>query len=87
MIPGRVIGRLVAAQGLAAFQGVKFLLVQPTDGMGNDDGLAVIACDAVGANLDEEVFMAQGLEATFALPVQFNPADLTIVAIIDQVTT
>jgi microcompartment protein CcmK/EutM len=32
----------------------------------------------------EYVFMAQGREATFPLPDKFNPADLTIVAIIDD---
>ena len=84
MIPGRVIGRLVASQKLKPFEGVRFLLVQPVDEHQRDAGSAVVACDAIGANVGEHVFMAQGREATFPLPDKFNPADLTIVAIIDE---
>lgn len=86
MIPGRVIGRVVPAQALAAFRGVKFLLVQPMDEGRKDRGAPLVACDAIGANMGEWVFMAQGREATFPLPEKFNPADMTIVAIIDEVT-
>ena len=86
MIPGRVIGRLVATQKLECFKGVRFLLVQPVDEQRRDSGKAVVACDAIGANVGEHVFMAQGREATFPLPDKFNSADLTIVAIIDAMT-
>jgi len=86
MIPGKVIGRLVASQRLDAFKGVKFLIVQPVDERSESVGNPVIACDAIGANVGERVFMAQGREATFPLPDKFNPADLTIVAIVDEVT-
>jgi ethanolamine utilization protein EutN len=86
MIPGMVIGRLVASQRLGAFKGVKFLLVQPIDERSEAVGQPVIACDAIGVNVGERVFMAQGREATFPLPDKFNPADLTIVAIVDEVT-
>ena len=83
MIPGKVVGRLVASQTLSAFEGVKFLLVQPVDDTLADSGKPVVACDAIGANIGEFVYMAQGREATFPLPDKFNPADMTIVAIID----
>lgn len=86
MIPARVMGRVVPAQALAAFRGVKFLVVQPVDEALRDAGAPMVACDAVGANVGEFVFMAQGREATFPLPDRFNPADLTIVAIVDEVT-
>ena len=86
MIPGKVIGRLVASQALSAFDGVTFLLVQPVNDALEGSGQPAVACDAIGANVGEYVFMAQGREATFPLPDKFNPADMTIVAIIDQVT-
>ncbi|MCL4695218.1 MAG: EutN/CcmL family microcompartment protein [Candidatus Hydrogenedentes bacterium] len=86
MIPGKVIGRLVASHRLDAFKGVKFLIVQPIDERSEAVGRPVIACDAIGVNVGERVFMAQGREATFPLPDQFNPADLTIVAIVDEIT-
>jgi microcompartment protein CcmK/EutM len=63
------------------------LIVQPVDELQNDTGAPIIACDAIGANVGQFVFMAQGREATFPLPDPFNPADLTIVAIVDEITT
>lgn len=86
MIPGQVVGRLVAASKLPAFEGVKFLLVQPIDENKRPRGQALVACDSIGANAGEYVYMAQGREATFLLPDKFNPADLTVISIIDEVT-
>lgn len=86
MIPARVIGRLVPASVVASLEGVPFLIVQPVDEELRDSGAPSIVCDAIGANVGEHVYMAQGGEATFPLPVQFNPSDTTIVAIIDEVT-
>lgn len=85
MIPAKVIGRVVPAHTLSAFSGVAFLLVQPVDEELRATGQAAVACDAVGANMGEHVFMAQGREAAFPLPRPFNPSDLTVVAIIDEV--
>ncbi len=87
MIPGEVIGRVVPSERLEAFRGVKFLLVQPIDENSKPAGAPVVACDAIGANVGERVFMAQGREATVMLPDPFNPADMTIIAIIDEVTS
>ena len=86
MIPGKVIGRLVPASTLPAFHGIPLLIVQPVDEELRAVGTAIIACDCIGACEGEHVFMAQGGEATLPLPDRFNPSDLTIVAIIDQVT-
>ncbi len=87
MIPARVIGRMVLNQTLPAFQGVPFLLVEPINEKMITSGDYMVVCDAIGANLGETVFLAQGREATFNLPDPFNPADMTIIAIIDQITT
>ena len=86
MIPARVIGRVVPARALDAFRGVKFLIVQPVDEHDAPAGKPRVACDAIGANVGEYVFCAQGREATFPLPDKFNPADTTIIAIVDEVT-
>lgn len=86
MIPGKVIGRLVTNQTLAAFSGVKFLIVQPVDERKEPSGKPLVVCDSVGANVGEFVFLVQGREATFPLPDPFNPADMTIIGIIDEVT-
>lgn len=86
MIPAKVIGRVVQNRTLDAFRGVKFLIVQPMDDRTQPTGKPLVVCDSVGANEGEMVFLAQGREATFPLPEKFNPADMTIIAIIDEVT-
>lgn len=86
MIPGKVIGRLVPAATLEGFRGVRFLIIQPIDEQKQASGAPLIACDAIGANEGEYVFIAQGREATFPLPDKFNPADMTVIAIVDEIT-
>lgn len=86
MIPGKVIGRLVPNQILPCFRGVRFLIVETIDEDRKLTGKQLVAADAIGANMGEFVFMAQGNEATIPLPEHPNPADITIVAIIDEVT-
>jgi len=66
--------------------GEKLLLVEPLDEAGAAAGKPFVACDAIGANEGERVFVAQGREATFPLKNPFNPADNTIIAIIDDMT-
>lgn len=87
MIPAKVIGRLVTNKTLNALRGVRFLIVQPINERRENAGPPLVACDAIGANVGELVYMAQGREATFPLPDKFNPADLTIVAIIDDIAS
>ena len=87
MIPGEVIGRVVPSQTLDCFRGVPFLIVQRIDEESNPTNETIIAADAIGANMGEKVFIAQGMEATFPLPEAFNPSDMTIVAIIDTMET
>ncbi len=84
MIPGRVVGRLVASHIIQSLVGEKLLLVEPLDEEGAPAGEPFVACDAIGANEGERVFIAQGREAAFPLKIPFNPADKTIVAIIDD---
>ncbi len=86
MIPAQVIGRLVPATRVKELDGVPFLIVQPVDETLEPNGTPIVACDAIGANEGEFVYMAQGSEATMPLPEPFNPADVTIIAIIDEVS-
>jgi len=87
LIPGKVIGRVVPAHKVESLKGVKFLIVDPIDEEKEPLGKPIVVCDAIGANVGEYVFIAQGTEATFPLPEAFNPSDMTIIAIIDEVTS
>lgn len=84
MIPGRVIGRVVPGTIGEAFQGIPLLIIERVDGQRRPTGETMVVCDAIGANVGEWVFIAQGREAALVLPEPFNPADMTIVAIIDS---
>ena len=86
MIPGRVVGRVVASHIVPSLNGEKLLLIEPLNENGTTIGTPFVACDAIGANEGERVFIAQGREAGFPLKNTFNPSDSTIVAIIDEMS-
>ena len=82
---GKVIGSVICTQKVESFQGVKLLLVQPLDESLKEVGEPVVACDTVQAGIDDIVFYEGGREAALGLENWFNPSDLTIMGIVDQV--
>jgi microcompartment protein CcmK/EutM len=82
----RVIGRVVATRKESAFEGKTLLLVQPMAADGTDAGRAVVAVDAVGAGVGENVFFVRGKEASFPFHPVEVPADASIVGIVDHWT-
>lgn len=85
MMPGRVIGNVVATMKNPSLEGQRFLIVQPVDREGRDRGRPLIALDSVGAGAGERVYWCRGREASFPfLPVEV-PTEATIVGIVDAV--
>ena len=82
---GKVIGNVVSSQKDASFEGIKLLLVQPVDEKHKEYGEHLIACDVVQAGMDDYVLFEGGREAALALKNWYNPADATVMAIIDQI--
>jgi len=83
---GKVIGNLVSTQKVKSLEGVKLMFVQPLDEQLNPAGEPAVATDATHqAGVGEIVFTVSGREAAVALPDKFNPSDLSIVGIVDQV--
>jgi ethanolamine utilization protein EutN len=83
---GRVVGRVVCAQSLECFQGLKLLLVQPVDELGRDEGAAVVAFDAARAGEGDLVMFESGKDAAQANPNGwFNPLDAAILGVVDAV--
>jgi ethanolamine utilization protein EutN len=81
---GRVIGNVVLNISNNALVGVKLLLVQPLSAVRQPVGRVIVAADAVGAGVGEEVFFVRGKEASFPFyPVEV-PVDAGIVGIIDH---
>ena len=82
---GKVIGNVVCTQKVDSFQGIKLLLVQPLNEKLEEIGDHVVACDTVQAGINDIVFYEGGREAALGLENWFNPSDLTIMGIVDQV--
>lgn len=82
---GKVIGNVVCTQKVDSFQGIKLLLVQPLNEKLIEIDHPVVACDTVQAGINDIVFYESGREAALGLKNWFNPSDLTIMGIVDQV--
>lgn len=82
----KVIGTLVSTHKVSSLTGVKLLLVQPLDENLKNSGEPAVATDATHqAGVGEIVFIESGREAAMALPQVFNPSDLSIIGIVDDV--
>lgn len=85
MLPGKVIGRVVATKKEPSLEGSRLLLVQPTDWMGKAQGEPFVALDSVGTGFEEFVFYVSAREAAVTVE-SVPPVDAAIVGIIDDVT-
>ena len=80
-----MIGNVVCTQKVESFQDITLLLVQPLNEKLEEIGDPVVACDTVQAGINDIVFYESGREAALGLKNWFNPSDLTIMGIVDQV--
>jgi len=82
----RVIGDVVVTRKNESLVGIKLLVVQPLTPERTAAGRPLVAVDAMGAGVGEEVFFVRGKEASFPfLPLEV-PADAGIVGIVDHWT-
>ncbi|MEA1939961.1 MAG: EutN/CcmL family microcompartment protein [Candidatus Caldatribacteriota bacterium] len=82
---GKVIGNVVCTQKVDSFQNIKLLLVQPLNEKLKKIGQPAVACDTVQAGVGDIIFYEGGREAALGLKNWFNPSDMTIMGIVDQV--
>jgi microcompartment protein CcmK/EutM len=80
----RVVGDVVATRKDEALTGVKLLVVQPLDPERRPVGRLLVAADAAGAGVGEEVFFVRGKEASFPFHPAEPPVDAAIVGIVDH---
>jgi len=81
----RVIGQVIATRKDEQLNGIKLLLLQPLTPQREPVGRPLVAVDAVGAGVGEEVFFVRGKEASFPFyPGAEPPVDAGIVGIIDH---
>jgi ethanolamine utilization protein EutN len=82
----RVIGDVVATRKDENLTGLKLLVVQPLSADRTPAGRPIVAVDAVGAGVGEEVFFVRGKEASFPFYPAEPPVDAGIVGIVDHWT-
>lgn len=80
-----VTGTVVSTRKEATLDGLRLLLLQPTDAGGKPAGAPLVAADAVGAGVGETVLFAAGSSARQTEVTQNRPVDAVIMAIVDQV--
>ena len=83
----RVIGTVVSTRKDENLTGIKLLLVQPLTPEREPAGRPLVAVDAVGAGVGEEVFFVRGTEASFPFYPVEAPVDAGIVGIVDHWNT
>jgi ethanolamine utilization protein EutN len=82
----RVIGDVVVTRKDENLVGLKLLLVQPLSPEREPVGRPLVAADAVGAGVGEEVFFVRGKEASFPFYPAEPALDAGIVGIVDHWT-
>ena len=80
----RVIGDVVMTRKDENLVGIKLLVVQPLTPEREAVGRPLVAVDAVGAGVGEEVFFVRGKEASFPFYPVEPPVDAGIVGIVDR---
>ena len=80
----RVIGDVVVTRKDEGLVGIKLLVLQPLTARGENAGRTLVAVDAVGAGIGEEVFFVRGREAAFPFHPVEPPVDASIVGIVDH---
>jgi microcompartment protein CcmK/EutM len=83
----RVVGTVVCAHKDERLSGVTLLVIQPLAKDGTPFGRTLVAADAAGAGIGEDVFFVRGAEASFPFAPRIVPIDASIVGIVDSVYT
>jgi ethanolamine utilization protein EutN len=81
----RVVGNVVSTRKDSNLTGITLLIVQPLTPDRQPTGRPLVAVDAVGAGVGEEVFFVRGKEASFPFYPVEAPVDAGIVGIVDSV--
>jgi len=80
----KVIGDVVATRKDESLGGIKLLVILPLTPDREPAGRPLVAADAVGAGVGEEVFFVRGKEASFPFHPTEPPVDAGIVGIVDD---
>ena len=82
---GKIIGTVVCTIKDPKLEGMKLMLLQPTDHTLEPAGTPFVALDGIGCGRGEHVFYETSREAPFAFPDIQPPVDAAICGILDSV--
>ena len=86
MLIARVVGELVATQKHPSHEGRNLLLVQPVNLDGSNRGDAVVALDAIGVGIGDQVLLTtDGYAAMTSVGRIQSPIDMAVIGFIDQI--
>ncbi len=88
MIIGRVVGETIATQKHPSHEGLKLLIVAPTDPQGEplEDTAPFLAVDSVDAGVGDQVLLAiDGWTAMSSVDRPGSPIDAAVVGVIDHI--
>jgi microcompartment protein CcmK/EutM len=80
----RVIGDVVASRKDPGLTGISLLILQPLHPDRTPAGRPIVAADAMGAGVGEDVFFVKGAEASFPFYPAVVPTDAGVVGIVDR---
>ena len=81
-----MVGSVVSTHKDSSLEGMKLLLVENTDLMGNPKGNYVVAVDAIGAGEGELILYTSGSSARLTTLTHNKPVDVVIFSIVDTIT-
>lgn len=85
MVSGRVVGTATATVKHRSMEGWKLLIVQPYTPSGSPDGDPVLAVDALGAGIGEEVVItSDGKGTRELLKSETTPVRWSVIGLVDR---
>ncbi len=85
MLLARVEGTMVATRKHPSYEGWRFVICQPINAVGEPEGVPQVALDPHGAGMHQRVVVcSDGVAARKLIGHQKSPADLLVIAIVDE---
>lgn len=81
---GKVIGNVWATRKEEGLQGLKLLVIQPTDIKGKAVKTQFVAADRIGAGIGDNVLVTSGGSSRYIMKDNPIPIDAVIIGIIDS---
>lgn len=84
MIIGTVIGNVWATRKNEKLNGLKFLVVEPVNILGEESLFPFVAVDIIGAGIGDRVIVTKGSSARASFDIKEIPIDAAIIGIVDN---